>query len=270
MTVETDDDLFASLPEPEVDAAPAEPTAEEAFSKEFDAGLDTVLGNEDIAPQESVKTLIAGMSEDEVKALLDKARKVDDLEDRFTKLHDKAFGTIGNLKQTVDELRNRPVSAGKPNVSKETFKKLSAYFDDEGIAEALAGDLEGMEFGGGTDNSAVDERLAQIEQKMETRLLDFAHPDWREVSQAPEFSEWQQTLKPEAQELLANSWDGAELAKAFSTFKSWRDKRTQAEQSKQQRLEQGIMPGGTGRSASSAADDAFNQGLKKVVAQRTR
>lgn len=273
MTDTTDDDLFVSIESKPETVDPPEPTPEEIQEREFESGVAQVLGKEDDEDDRPsvADTLIAGMSNDEIKVLLEKARRVDELEDRMTKMHDKAFGTLGNLKQTIDELRNRPVGGGKPNISKETFKALSEYFDDESVAEALANDFANVQFdAGGTPNVNLDEKLSQIEQKFEIRLLDYAHADWRELYNSSEFAEWKGTLKPEAQEMIDHSWDGAAMAKAFTQFKNWRAKRGEAEQAKQQRLEAGIVPSGSGRSTNSAADDAFNQGLKKVVQNRMR
>jgi hypothetical protein len=267
MTTETDNELFASIETPEVDPPPG-PTPEEIQEREFESGVAGVLGETDDTTQESRPALIAGMSEEELKTLLNKAARVDDLEERLGKLQDKAFGTIGQMKQTIDELRSRP-QGGKPNISKETFKALSEYFDDENVAEALAKDFGGLEFQGGSD-AVSEERLSQLEQKFELRLLDFAHKDWREQYNSPEFPEWKATLKPEAQEILDNSWDGAAMAEAITTFKKWKAKRGEAEQEKQKRLESAVTPGSSGRSAGAVSDDAFNQGLKKVVSQRLR
>ena len=274
MTTETEDDLFASIESTDVDP-PGEPTPDEVIAKEFESGVAQSLG-ETIDKPEEVKALIAGMSEEELKAVLDKARRVDELEERITKLNDKAFGTIGQLKQTVDELRQRPQQAGtgKPVVSKDTFKKLAEYFDDEDVAEALANDLAGMQFeqGGNTgiDPSVIEDLRAQMEQKLEIRLLDMSHPDWRDHYQSAEFTEWKGTLKPEAQDVLDNSWDGAAMAKAFTNFKNWKAGKSEAEQEKKRRLEAGIQPHSAGRVSNAAVDDAFSQGLKKVVSQRLR
>jgi hypothetical protein len=268
MTTETDNEnLFASIEQPDIDP-PTEPTPEELIEQEFESGLAHALGEVEDKPDEGAKALIAGMSEDEIRELLGKAKRVDELEDRLTKMHDKAFGTIGNLKQTIDELRSR-TAGGVPQVSKETFKKLAEYFDDEGVAEALANDFGGLQFGGGND-SAVDDKLSALEQKFEIRLLDYAHKDWREHFQSEAFQDWKKTLKPEAQQELDNSWDGMKMAEAFTQFKAWKGKRESAEQDKQRRLADAVQPAGAGRAVPSAADDAFNQGLKKVVGERFR
>lgn len=297
MSTQTDEDFYASTVEIQQDdnAENAGPTAEELAAQAFESGLAETLGSSEAEqPQEPVKAQIAGMSEEELKAALEKAKRVDELEERLTKMHDKAFGTIGNLQATINELKTRQPSIGKLQISKDMFAKSREYFDDDAFAEALAADLANVQFQGGgnsIDDSVIENIAAKVQAQTDLKLLNSFHPDWEKMITAgwqqakdpvtgadvqvrvftDEFNAWANTLKPEARESVYNSQDVVSVVNALNAFKNWRGKREAAEQEKKNRLEQAITPSGSGRAASSkSATDAFNEGLSEVVGQRLR
>jgi len=277
-----DDNFFASVEDLEnkLDQdAEGEPSLEDQQREAFESGLNVVLEGQELESGSSrtendndLNSLFSGVTKDQLMALIDKANRVDDLESRMKSINDKAFGTIGHMQQTINELRERVGQGGsRLNVSKDKFQKIASYFDDEGVAEAFAEDLASLELGGGGfTEQQMQEKLDGIQKQFELKLLDIAHKDWRNVVNTEDFAKWTQTLRPEAVEALQTSWDGVKMASAISEFKSWRDGRSQAADEKRRRLEDNISPrhGSAGNHGSVNYDDAFNQGLKNVVAQR--
>jgi hypothetical protein len=283
----------------DVNDAVAEPSTEQISEDAFESGLNHTLGIEQEVKtpepkpetKEEVKSLFE-VTEDEFNTIRNKANLVDELNNRLTKTHDTAFGKIGQLEQTIRELKQRSDEApARTPLTKESFSKLAEYLDDEEMAEALAADLSSLQLGGSSSESAFDKEAfnASIEEKFaamsqefaaayeqkadatakdfETKLLTIQHNDWREIAASEEFAAWKGTLKDEARETLDNAWDGVVLANAFTSFKQWKSKKAEVAEKKQQRLEDGIQPARSSGRNQTPSDDAFNQGLKKVLTQ---
>ncbi len=285
------DELFESSEtfdetESQADDAPAGPSEEELAEKAFNDGLNKAQGiepepeSQEATPEPVIR--FAGMTEDELKAVLDKAAQFDQLNDRLKQTHDKAFGKIGQLEQMLKQIADKPASTGKPmTVSKETFKRLAEVFDDEGVAEALAEDFAGLQFeqpdlsefsktvADKVRESLREELKGELTQEFEVKLLTARHPDWQELYHSEDFAHWKGTLKPEAQQTIDSSWDGSTLAKAFDQFKTWQNKRAESIEKRTKRLEDAVPISGSGGSGQRKTDeDAFNRGLKRVLANR--
>jgi hypothetical protein len=296
-------DLFESSDVIEDDAIETtiEPNEDRIAEESFESGLNQSLGIEpvvkDEAPapepvvkQEEVKALFAGFTEDEVKIAFGKAQQFDDLNNRLTKTHDTAFGKIGQLEQTIKELKtakeNAPVATP---LTKESFKALAEYLDDDDMATALALDLSSLQLGGSQAeavqvdydaiNAGLEERFLAMSEsfslqatatkkEFETKLLTIQHPDWEKVNASEEFSTWKATLKQEARDTLNTTWDGGVLGQAFTSFKTWQSKKTEVASKKQQRLEESLLPSGSAGRIQAPSDDDFNQGLKQVLKNR--
>ena len=294
-------DLFESSEIIEDDAITGviEHNLDKLAEESFESGLSQSLGKEveikqeapaAIAKQEDIKTLFAGFTEDEVKSAFSKAQQYDELNNRLMKTHDTAFGKIGQLEQTIRELKaaKEHVPVATP-LTKDSFKALAEYLDDDDMATALALDLSSLQLGGSATevphidyeaiNAGFEQKFSAMSESFslqanatkndfETKLLTIQHPDWQDVNASEEFSAWKGTLKPEAREILASSWDGSVLGKAFTSFKSWQNNKTELATKKQQRLEESLLPGGSSGRIQAPADDAFNQGLSQVLKNR--
>ena len=277
---------FESIEEPEVtDEITPEQTEEQKIEEEFESGLNDTLGIVQETPPVITPQLIAGMTEDELKEAIAKAKQFDDLSARLTKTHDTAFGKIGQLEQTIRELK-AVAPAERTPFQKEQFAKLREYFDDDDLVAAFVEDFNSLNLGGGyakapeidyeTINKGVDDRLMSIEEKFEIKLLNTVHPDWKQLSirdydadgnplYTEEFTAWKNTLTPADQELVLTTGDGSVLAKAFNSFKDWRNKKAQAAQDKQKRLDDAMRPSGfVGTQQTQVTDDDFEAGMKSV------
>lgn len=272
------DDLFESVVEGD-ETITASESEDLIIEQQFESGVNQSLGIEHDAQRESdVKALFAGMTEEELKDIVSKARQVDELSERLKKTHDGAFGRIGMLEQNLKELSQSRAQQQSVPVSKDSFKALAEYLGDEEMVEALAKDLESLQIGGNSGfdsaslldsiNEQVNSKVDEISKSFETKLLTLQHPDWAVIKDTDEFAEWQATLTADAVSTLFESNDGMVLAGAFTKFKAWQGKKSEFAEKKKQRLEDAVLPkGGYGRSQTTA-DDAFNQGLKKVLGNR--
>lgn len=242
-------------------------TPEQEFEKSFEenAGDGGNGGNE---PQAPAKRLYETMSDEELKDVFDKARQVDQINERLKSNHDATFGRIGGIEQALKELRSQTPTAA--NIDKAALKNLTEYLgeDDEGLLDALAKDLSTLQLGipltpdfdGDArfaeetakfhqQQQAYDNKLTELRREFEVRMLSIQHPDWEEINTVPEqtkeFVDWQLTLRPEDRKTLeeaSQNWDAKILSGALSKFKDWKGKKTEFEQNKNQRLQDNLVP----------------------------
>jgi hypothetical protein len=267
------------------DPAPSqELTEEEIYEQAFNAELQQ---SEEAHQATDTRRIYERMTDDELQAVFDKAKQVDDLNDRLKKTHDSAFGRIGSIEGTLKELRDRQSAAPvQVPLSPEQFKHVKDYLDDDGLVQALVQDLSALQLGIPlTPNLDLEARFAEDEvrfaqqqqtlngelsklrEEFEMKALSIAHPDWQQQLNTPEFTEWQATLKPEDQQKLSSTWDSQELSQAFTKFKDWKTKKAEFERNKQTTLEGNIpiKSNGGGRQQNTYNNDyerGFYEGLR--------
>jgi hypothetical protein len=217
-----------------------------------------------------------GLTETQVKTALAQAARVGDLEKQLTATHDKVFGTIGEIRQALKDLKSAP--AGTPvKVLKDAFKKLTenGYGD---LAESLAEDFSNLPLGPQStfDQAAYDKsvdervnsRLLDANKEFEKKLLTIQHKDWRGIYASDYFKIWRGTLPAEAQGVLDNSWDAATLSEALDDFKVWREKAKAPKQTttaSDKRLAAAVDPKTTASPPAGPSDDeAFETGFKNA------
>ncbi|CAK0756189.1 conserved hypothetical protein [Gammaproteobacteria bacterium] len=248
------------------DTGPAD--AERLAEKEFESGMAQSLGEQSqevVVTTDKPGALIAGMTEDELKEAISKAKRFDELDGRLTKTHDTAFGRIGQMEQALKELQSRPAGQ-RQQFSKELFTSITEYIGDDGLSEAFANDLSNALFVTGSQSSDdYKEGIRALKEEMETKLLTMVHRDWRAIAKSEEFAIWQNSISPEARQVLNETWDGEKMIEAFDSFKDWRSRKADAEQKKQQRLEEAMPAKSTGGAARSATSNPFNEGMKSVL-----
>ena len=242
---------------------------DEAFAAGFSGEEAKPIAEPEPDPEEqSIQDFLKEF--EELKA---KAAEIDKLKEREQRI----YGTLGSLKQSIDQLRSQPrPSATAVQVTKEKFAKLGQMFPE--MAELLAEDLNGVLTGVGatpadpsqfeqTFDSKLTERLQQSQQAMqqqfEAKVLTVMHPDWRQVVPSPEFQQWKQSLPEETRAELDTSWDAEFIGSKLNEFKDWKSKATQGQQAKQRRLEAAITPKGGAQAPVPTVEDAFIQGFLK-------
>ncbi len=263
---------------PEVEQPQAEAAAPvQSDDAAFEAGFNQAQGIETPEPEvkpepEPEPKLIAGMTEDQLKELLAKAAEVDKLREQQSKV----FGSLGSLKQSVDSLRNQPrPSVTGVTLTKEKLARMHKAFPE--MAEMIAEDLNGVLSGGAAADPAqfeqlvetkLNERLQQTQQAMqqqfEAKVLTVLHPDWKAVVPSQEFVQWKQSLDPEVQAELDNSWDAEFIGSKLTEFKDWKTKLATSQASKQRRLEAAITPKGSANPPAPTDEDAFMAGFKQA------
>lgn len=229
-------------------------------------------------PPAKTGTLIAGMTEEELKAALGKSGEV---EARVNAEIRKVFGQYGELNRTIKELKDS-MAAGPGAARKLTLTKLRAEFPD--LADALESDLSAADTATaeakaeaktqGTPfdpeayfaekvSPALKEAEDRANRNAELRILKYAHPDYQTVLYAdpknrvytPEFEAWNKSQTPERQKAIQESEDAIEIAGFVTEFKGWKAAQAKAAEGKKTRLEKAVTPTGSGQAAPPAQND---------------
>lgn len=188
----------------------------------------------------------------------------------------KVFGTIGALKQQLDQFKAQPQpSQAAIKLTAEKLKRLSAEFPEmaamlsEDLNEALAGapaapalDPQQLQQ---QVQQIIDGRLTETSRTYEMKLLSLQHRDWQQVVQSPEFKTWKESLPEKDRTELDNSWEASFIGEKLTEFKDWKNKTVQTTQNRKARLEAAITPRGNPQSPPApSAEDAFVSGFKQA------
>jgi hypothetical protein len=184
----------------------------------------------------------------------------------FEQNNQRLFGKIGEINREVKRLEALAQSSAQPReaqpiqVTAEMFSNMREEFGED-FANALARDLSQipLQQQGGVDQSQIDiileQRVAQIENNFEMKLVAREHPDWESIAQSQDFTGWKNQLPADIQDRLDTTWDSGFISAAISAYK--RDKALYQEQQskKNQRLEAAVMPTSTGGFDENYEDD---------------
>lgn len=247
-----------------------------ADDDESPATVEGLDNDQTAAVAEDGVTRIAGFTEEELR---DRLSRIDEL----TALRDstrKAHGSIGELKSVVQQLRGaqQDRATPPPAASSPSFEKLREIFPE--IVDPLIEDLKGFNIAAGgvsgaDEIAALRREIAETNQRNQTQLLAIRHSDWREARASQEFSDWSGTLNTSEYEELNTSWNADVVSGYLDRFKSWHSERLnstasiaaidQIKAEKKQRLENAVVPTGTGNPTPSRGMteiEAFNAVFK--------
>jgi hypothetical protein len=219
---------------------------------------------------------VAGVTEEQLTAMLAKLPKIEELETMTTAEIRKLHGKFGDINRTLQELQKG--NAAKPGVRLAAAKLTRLQENFPELAEMLAEDLnDSAELGGSPSvdvealvNQQVDEKVKaareEMEQRMQMNLLKIQHRDCFEIPKSDEWKVWLQTLPADEQEKIGDSWDADYLGSKLTEFKSWRDTKHQGSQQRKARLERAITPKGVAQAVKPAVmteEDGFAAAFKR-------
>lgn len=246
---------------PAAPAAPDAPAAEDsavaAPGKQEEPADET---NQEIIPG-------IGLTNEQLRASLSKVEKLDGM----SKQIDRLFGTLGDLQQKMTQ--GQPVTKAEKEATAQAFKRVHEEYPElaavlaedmkEAMASATPVDIDGVV------NQRLAEKIGEIREAFEIKLVAMQHKDWQEQIQSPDFSLWLQTLPEQRRNDVVNSADSAVVIDAVSSFKDWKAavvKRGDTTQRNKKRLEDALVPEGTGRAkpVSQSEQQAFESGFQAV------
>jgi hypothetical protein len=179
--------------------------------------------------------LFAGLTEDQIAAALARSGSLQTTVDKMA-------GRIGQLMQQIEGLRTNPPTTQQAQKALDLkLEKLSGAFPE--LANLLREDLQGLAGGGSPAgdlpaatpagitqeqfDAALAERLkatqAEMNEKLEVKVLTILHPDWNKIIRTNEFALWRDNvLGSEQGRALMTSEDSAFISEKLTEFKNWR------------------------------------------------
>lgn len=247
------------------DSVQADPSAEDGPAKPESSSTEAQPGEE---PAE--EEVFAGMTASQLKGLLARATKVDELEGQIRKAH----GKIGELNSTLQELSQRAPAPAAPTADTgQSLEDLETDYPDIAkladlrarkiVEEALKG--RAPETANSTEQITA-QVSQQIQREMEERFMAFQHPDWEQVIKSDDYQVWL-AGQPEEQRLRATTTPHAtELSQVVGSYKTWKGAAGDRASRSRERLEAGLTPRGVqGQTPTGPTEqDEFRAGFKSV------
>lgn len=244
-----------------VNAADSEPAAESTATAAAEPEAEVLEQEEgEVDLDQQPDTEAAATEQQPVKepTIADLLAVIEEQKTEQQKLRDKVFGKVGELQQKIDAVK--PAAGG---LSPRAAERLKADFPE--LHEMLFGGDDGDEPAPAATHAPAQEP-AQVatdeftpEQKMELRLLDRDHKDWRQVVHTPEFAAWKESvLAPDDAAALDTSWDADFFSAKLTEFKEYQAAETNKanqQRLKQERLDDAVTTRGIPRTNTSSLGD---------------
>lgn len=235
------------------------PDAEKDTSADEDAE-DDGSGEED-AP------VFAGLTESQLKSILERATRVDAIEDQLR----KANGKIGELNGTLQEIQRRRPTQHAPadDLDDEQIAEFESTFPEFGPAvEARARKIaqEVMQ----SQQAQGQHDPEEISKQVNLAVMNTTHKGWQQTTASDDFKLWIASQPPDVQQTFQTTWDAQELGGIVTAFTS-RQKAASARSTKsKQRLEAALTPDGRSSKVVHAVteQDAMQAGFDAVRTPR--
>lgn len=245
-----------ALPEQKQEVAPEEtPAQEEAAKDEAKAEVD--------------EPTFFGMSESQIKSLLERSAQVDEIKDQLRKAH----GKIGELNSTVQNLssqRQQPtqqapatsLDEGEMSQWEQDFPELAQ------LAEAKARKIATEMMSGQVNSQSQSISRDEIVREANLAIMDANYDGWRDTINTQDFALWIATQPADVQEQFNNTVSAKVLGGVLSSFDNWKNKVADRGNKSKARLEQALIPSGNAAKVSHApsAHDEFVAGFNAVRA----
>lgn len=245
-----------ALPEQKQEATPEETPAQEEAAKEE-------------AKAEADEPTFFGMSESQIKSLLERSAQVDEIKDQLRKAH----GKIGELNSTVQNLssqRQQPtqqapatsLDEGEMSQWEQDFPELAQ------LAEAKARKIATEMMSGQVNSQSQSISRDEIVREANLAIMDANYDGWRDTINTQDFALWIATQPADVQEQFNNTVSAKVLGGVLSSFDNWKNKVADRGNKSKARLEQALIPSGNAAKVSHApsAHDEFVAGFNAVRA----
>lgn len=249
------DDFGQSEAQPEKEPEQKEPEAKEA----------------DKAPeQKDDEPVIAGLTESQIKTLLERASRVDAIEDQLRKAHGKIGELNGKLQEFASHKAQPTQSAPAAPIDDAELAAVERdYPEFAKLAEARARKIAAEMLQGHTpaaQGPSAEEIRAEVSRDMQMLLMDTLHDGWRDTVQSQDFSLWIATQPTDVQQRYATTESAKELAGILSAFKTAKESVQDRSARNKQRLEAALTPSGAATKTQHApsAEDEFAAGFYSV------
>lgn len=268
-------------------------TEQQQNDEAFSAGFDSVrhsegyepppekLHEETVAKEEAAakpepeetpveEAMFAGLTESQIKSLLQRAARVDSIEEQLGKAH----GKIGELNRTLQEIRStgqRPTQNHAPadSVDDQALSEFESTFPEfapavEARARRIAQEV--LQQAQQTQSAGDSSDPEAIGKAVSLALMDDKHPDWRKTVASDDFALWIASQPDGVRQTYASTWDHRELGGILGKFSASQRAVVDRATKSKQRLEAALTPDGSpSRVAHATSDqDAFIAGFESV------
>lgn len=225
------------------------------------------------APQgEADEPMYFGMTESQIKSLLERSAQVDEIKDQLRKAH----GKIGELNANFQNLstQQKPTQqAPAAQVDDGDLSQLEQDFPELAtLAEIKARKIVAEQFGQMAASQSAPHAVpdeSEIAVLISEAVLDSTHEGWREKISSQDFTLWIATQPADVQETFNTTNSAKELGKVLKDFDGWKASTQDRSNRNKKRLEDALLPDGVAAKVSHApsATDEFLAGFNSVRAR---
>ena len=235
---------------------------------EKDTSADDDSGEEDQADDEEQEApVFAGLTESQLKSILERATRVDAIEDQLR----KANGKIGELNGTLQEIQRRRPTQHAPadDLDDEQIAEFESTFPEFGPAvEARARKIaqEVMQ----SQQAQGQHDPEEISKQVNLAVMNTTHKGWQQTTASDDFKLWIASQPPDVQQTFQTTWDAQELGGIVTAFKSRQQAASARSTKSKQRLEAALTPDGRSSKVVHAVteQDAMQAGFDAVRTPR--
>lgn len=235
---------------------------------EKDISADDDSGEEDQADdEEQEEPVFAGLTESQLKSILERATRVDAIEDQLR----KANGKIGELNGTLQEIQRRRPTQHAPadDLDDEQISEFESTFPEFGPAvEARARKIaqEVMQ----SQQAQGQHDPEEISKQVNLAVMNTTHKGWQQTTATDDFKLWITSQPPDVQQTYQTTWDAQELGGIVTAFKSRQQAASARSTKSKQRLEAALTPDGRSSKVVHAVteQDAMQAGFDAVRTPR--
>ena len=235
---------------------------------EKDTSADDDSGEEDQADDEEQEApVFAGLTESQLKSILERATRVDAIEDQLR----KANGKIGELNGTLQEIQRRRPTQHAPadDLDDEQIAEFESTFPEFGPAvEARARKIaqEVMQ----SQQAQGQRDPEEISKQVNLAVMNTTHKGWQQTTASDDFKLWITSQPPDVQQTYQTTWDAQELGGIVTAFKSRQQAASARSTKSKQRLEAALTPDGRSSKVVHAVteQDAMQAGFDAVRTPR--
>lgn len=245
----------AGIAEPPAVPAQEKPAAEAKDVAEQPAAEEKPV--EAAAAPAAEEPRFAGFTESELKNLLSRAAKVDDLEAQLRKVH----GKLGEHGGVLQELRKAPAPQA---LTPERIQEIEAAFPD---AAHLIRERQEQQHQQATEPAPQREQAQPSQADMQLELMDHFHEGWREKIQGQDFRLWIAAQPEDVRTTFETTEKAKDLHAVISKFDAWSAAQQTRQAKSSSRLQNALTPTGTPGKPKTAPteNDAFEAAFNATI-----
>lgn len=278
---------------PSPEAVQATPVAEQQSAADQNRQATAEEPPAQQAEKTKEESKLFGLSESEIKTLIERSAKVDSLEKQLRSAH----GKFGELNQTVQSLLQKQTTKpqetpAEPSASAVSDADLAQYEKDYpeivAIAKKIAGAMakpgssaepqaapqfEASDMAQTQDFAPADADPVEAKHEQEitiaSSVLDLTRKGWRETIASSDFNQWLES-QPQDVRLAFDTTTRAEVfAGVLDQFNDWKAKAQDKGAKSKKRLEDALLPSGNAPKVSHAPtpQDEFEAGFNAIRSQ---